>query len=211
MAPHPEASGHWQGVHGVHAVHGSLHGLGLHCTVDLLTHLLYLPVHLHLTQLEEKRRASEAEREEGRSRGNNEEGRHWVNFQWHWLLLFKTLYIFEEAHFVSPSLSCKRYFGHAGQKALMRDNLLATVCSMYALLLVCKNPFWQQEHTIPLCMQGLVEANTEASSHIFQWGMEWWRKYCLSEGHISSFTTPLFAEDFPAHTRFKTVVLWLSG
>ena len=56
VASHPEASWHRQGVHGVHAVHGSLHGLGLHLTVDLLTHLLNLTIHLHLTQLEEERR-----------------------------------------------------------------------------------------------------------------------------------------------------------
>lgn len=55
VAAHPEAPGHWQRVHGFHAVYCSLHGLGLHRAVDLLTHLLDLPVHLQLTQLEEDR------------------------------------------------------------------------------------------------------------------------------------------------------------
>lgn len=55
VAPHPEAPGHRQGVHGVHAVHGGLHGLGLQSAVDLLTHLLDLPIHLQLAQLEEHR------------------------------------------------------------------------------------------------------------------------------------------------------------
>lgn len=53
VTPHTEASRHGQGVHVVHGVHGRLHGLRLHRTVDLLTHLLDLSVQLHLTQLEE--------------------------------------------------------------------------------------------------------------------------------------------------------------
>lgn len=57
VAPHPEAARHGQRVH---AVHPRLHGLSLHLAVHLLTHLLNLPVHLHLTQLDEqkKRRAN---------------------------------------------------------------------------------------------------------------------------------------------------------
>lgn len=51
VAAHPEAAWHGQSVHGLQAVHGGLHGLGLQLAVDLLTHLLDLTVHLQLTQL----------------------------------------------------------------------------------------------------------------------------------------------------------------
>lgn len=51
VAAHPEAAWHGQRVHGLQAVHGRLHGLGLQLAVHLLTHLLDLTVHLQLTQL----------------------------------------------------------------------------------------------------------------------------------------------------------------
>lgn len=49
VASHPETSWHWQSVHCVHAVHGSLHSLRLQLTVDLFTNLLNLTIHLYLT------------------------------------------------------------------------------------------------------------------------------------------------------------------